>query len=43
MPNNFAMVVGVVSFGTGCGTGIPSVFARVAFYIDWLESVIWPN
>lgn len=43
MPSNFATIVGVTSFGTSCGTDIPSVYARVAFYLDWLESVIWPN
>lgn len=35
-------IVGVTSFGIGCASGHPSVYARVSKYIDWLESVIMP-
>ena len=37
------MVVGVISFGFGCGNGLPSINTRVAYYLDWIESVVWPN
>lgn len=42
-PDNFASIVGITSFGISCGSAVPSVYARVAFYLNWLESVIWPN
>ena len=33
-------VLGVTSFGTGCGTvGLPAVYARVSNYIDWIEGI----
>lgn len=35
-------LVGVTSFGTGCGTGKPGVYTRVASYIGWIESIVWP-
>lgn len=35
-------IVGVVSFGVSCGTALPSVYTRVAYYIDWIESSVWP-
>lgn len=38
-----ATVVGVVSFGASCGTELPGIYTRVAFYIDWIESIVWPN
>lgn len=36
-------LVGVTSFGNGCGSKTPSVYTRVARYIEWIESVVWPN
>ena len=40
----YATVVGVISFGVGlCGSGEPSVNTRVAYYLDWIESVVWPS
>lgn len=33
-------IVGVTSFGQGCGiVGVPGVYTRVSFYLDWVESV----
>lgn len=38
-------IVAIVSFScTGtCGTRLPSIYTRVATYIDWIESIVWPN
>ena len=34
-------LVGVVSFGMGCGRqGYPGIYARVATFVDWIESSI---
>ena len=38
-----AKLVGVVSYGIGCGTGRPSIYTRVAYYIEWIGSHVWPN
>lgn len=36
-------VVGLVSFGSGCGTpGFPSIYTRVSNYVSWIESIAWP-
>lgn len=38
-------VVGIVSFNgaESCGSKVPLVFTRVASYIPWIESIVWPN
>ncbi|XP_055529767.1 serine protease persephone-like [Wyeomyia smithii] len=41
--DNKFKLVGVTSFGNGCGSNTPSVYTRVARYIDWIESVVWPK
>lgn len=40
--STLATVVGIVSLGIGCGNENPSIYTRVAFYIDWIESNVWP-
>ncbi|XP_068626038.1 trypsin-1-like [Battus philenor] len=36
-------VVGVTSFGRGCGfIGQAGVYTRVSAYVPWIESVVWP-
>lgn len=40
--SRFSTVVAVTSFGFGCGNR-PSINTRVAYYLDWIESVVWPN
>lgn len=36
-------IVGIVSFGIRCGSPLPGLYTRVAFYISWIESIVWPN
>lgn len=36
-------IVGLVSFGPLCGIGLPGVYTRVAAYVPWIESVVWPE
>ncbi|XP_070507822.1 transmembrane protease serine 9-like [Chironomus tepperi] len=35
-----ALLVGVVSFGTGCGGDHPGVYARVSYFLDWIEPLM---
>lgn len=42
-PNGLSTLVGVTSFGITCGSTLPSVYARVAFYADWIERIVWPS
>lgn len=42
-PDALAVVVGIVSFGVSCGTELPAFYTRVAFYLDWIELLVWPN
>lgn len=41
--SGLSTLVGITSFGVSCGTELPSIYTRVAAYIDWLEPVVWPN
>ncbi|XP_026327603.1 serine protease persephone-like [Hyposmocoma kahamanoa] len=36
-------LVGVTSFGRGCGSPIPGVYTRLRHYLDWIESIVWPD
>lgn len=36
-------IVGIVSFGVSCGTKLPSIYTRVAYYLEWIELHVWPN
>lgn len=38
----FNVVHGITLFGAACGAG-PTVFSRVAEYIDWIEDIAWSN
>ncbi|KPI99106.1 Serine protease snake [Papilio xuthus] len=36
-------VIGVTSFGNGCGTvGLPGVYTNVIVYVPWIENIVWP-
>ncbi|XP_075985989.1 complement factor D-like [Anticarsia gemmatalis] len=36
-------IVGVTSTGRQCGVDhVPGLYTRVAYYIPWIESVVWP-
>ena len=38
-------VIGVTSFGfSNCGRiGVPGVYANTYNYLDWIESIVWPE
>ncbi|XP_058839217.1 serine protease snake-like [Topomyia yanbarensis] len=37
-------ILGITSTGAACGYGkSPSIYTRVASYIDWIESVVWSS
>lgn len=43
-PNsNMSTVVGVVSTGYSCSNSVLGIYTRVAYFIDWIESYVWPN
>lgn len=36
------VIVGVTSFGQGCGvSGVPGVYTRVSYFIPWIENIVW--
>ncbi|CAH2096506.1 unnamed protein product [Euphydryas editha] len=41
--DGFYRLVGITSFGRGCGSAEPGVYIRIAKYLDWIEDVVWPN
>lgn len=40
--SRLADVIGIDSFGQNCGNAFPRVYTRVASYLDWIESIVWP-
>lgn len=41
--NNVTNIVGIVSFGIGCGNENPGIYTRVAHYIEWIASHVWAD
>uniref|UniRef100_A0A1B0DDB0 Uncharacterized protein n=1 Tax=Phlebotomus papatasi TaxID=29031 RepID=A0A1B0DDB0_PHLPP len=41
--NGFATIIGVTSFGISCASSTPGVYARVSYYLDFIESNVWPD
>lgn len=37
-------VIGIISFGLGitCNAEHPAILTRVAYYIPWIEAIVWP-
>lgn len=40
---NTSHVVGIVSFGIECASNLPTIYTRIAYFIDWIESHVWPD
>lgn len=36
-------LIGITSFGVSCGSSLSGIYTRVASYVDWIESIVWPN
>ncbi|XP_017784951.1 PREDICTED: serine protease persephone-like [Nicrophorus vespilloides] len=34
-------IVGVTSYGRGCGSKYPGVYTRIYSYLDWIEGIVW--
>lgn len=41
--DGYEYLVGVSSFIHTCGSDIPRVFSKISAYIDWIETVLWPQ
>ncbi|CAG9863827.1 unnamed protein product [Phyllotreta striolata] len=40
--NGRMFLVGITSFGIGCGTPqIPGVYTKVSYYVPWIEQIVW--
>ncbi|XP_077284774.1 serine protease snk-like [Arctopsyche grandis] len=36
-------LIGITSFGVACGgKNSPAVYTRISYYVDWIESIVWP-
>lgn len=35
--------IGITSLSVVCGSTTPALYTRVAAYVDWIESIVWPD
>ncbi|XP_050087803.1 serine protease persephone-like [Anopheles aquasalis] len=35
-------LVGITSNGYACGSPIPGIYTEIAYYLGWIESIVWP-
>ncbi|XP_059610510.1 serine protease snake-like isoform X1 [Phlebotomus argentipes] len=40
---NMFHILGITSFGQGCGGEIPAIYTRVFSYLDWIEGIVWKS
>ncbi|XP_050071968.1 serine protease snake-like [Anopheles maculipalpis] len=38
-----AQIIGITSFGIGCGSTAPGIYTRVSQFVDWIEQIVWPS
>lgn len=36
-------IIGITSFGQSCGGPTPAVYTSVYAFLDWIESIVWPE
>lgn len=41
--NYHSYILGLPTIGNDCGFGYPAIASRVSYYIDWIDSVIFPG
>lgn len=42
--SNMPDIVGIASYGkTSCPSMAPDIFTKVPYYLDWIQSHVWPN
>lgn len=34
-------IVGITSYGNGCGSRYPGVYTRISSYVSWIENIVW--
>lgn len=46
IPSNSSLpnIIGILSFGARvhCSDKQPEIFTRIAYYIPWIETIVWP-
>ncbi|XP_068913732.1 venom protease-like isoform X2 [Tenebrio molitor] len=34
-------IVGITSYGIGCGSKYPGIYTRISSYLNWIEGIVW--